>query len=457
LAELKSGAAESEPSSVGAKMKIAVIGTGYVGLVTGACLANTGNTVTCVDIDEQKIASLRRGEIPIYEMKLSEVVVRNIAAERLFFTTDAPSAIHSAEVIFIAVGTPSDEDGSADLQHVIKVAATIGEHLQHPKIVVVKSTVPVGTCDRVRAEIAKHTDIEFHVASNPEFLKEGSAVDDFQSPDRVIIGSDHDETAQTIGDLYRPFMRRSDRIVCMDIRSAEMTKYASNVMLATKISFINEIANLCEHTGADVEAVRRGISLDTRIGPHFIYPGVGYGGSCFPKDVRALTRLGADVDCPIDLISAVDRVNNRQKGKLVHTLVQEFGDLKDRKIAVWGLSFKPNTDDTREAPAIESIRQIVALGATVAATDPIAIARAKEELDVLGDRVAFHSKAYDTLNDADALLIFTEWSEYRSPDFERIRSLMAQPLIVDGRNLYRPKRLAQLGFRYYSIGRPTQG
>lgn len=436
-------------------MKVAVMGTGYVGLVTGACLADAGNHVICVDIDEAKVAMLRKGEIPIYEEGLETIVQRNVHAGRLEFTTSAPDAIRKAKIVFIAVGTPSDHDGSADLRFVLKVAETIGEHMNDEKIVICKSTVPVGTCDLVQATIAKLTSTPFHVISNPEFLKEGSAVHDFQSPDRVIIGSSNPEAAETVGELYKPFMRRNDRIVYMDVRSAEMTKYASNAMLATKISFMNEIANLCDRVGADVEKVRVGMSLDERIGPHFIFPGVGYGGSCFPKDVRALSRLGIENDYQTAMLNAVEDVNNRQKLRLVLAARDYFGSLAGKTIAVWGLSFKPKTDDVREAPALLGIERLIAEGARVRATDPVALENAREELAEYGDKITFYEDEYEALKGADALLIFTEWNQFRSPEFEKMKEIMASPVIFDGRNLYATAKMKKLGFYYDSIGRPT--
>jgi UDPglucose 6-dehydrogenase len=436
-------------------MKIAVMGTGYVGLVTGALLADAGNTVICVDIDERKVAMLREGHIPIYEEGLESIVQRNHEDGRLLFTTDAADAIKKSNIVFIAVGTPSDHDGSADLKYVLKVAEQIGDNMNATKIVICKSTVPVGTCDKVQGVIAGRTNTPFHVVSNPEFLKEGSAVKDFQSPDRVIIGSSDKEAAETVGELYKPFMRRNDRIVYMDLRSAEMTKYASNAMLATKISFMNEIANLCDRVGADVEHVRIGMSLDERIGPHFIFPGVGYGGSCFPKDVRALSRLGHEFDMETGVLDAVESINDRQKLRLVSAAREHFGSLEGRTFAVWGLAFKPKTDDVREAPALIGIRALVAAGAKVRATDPVALENAQAELADLGDAVTFEHDEYDVLDGADALLIFTEWNQYRSPEFDRILGLLKSPVIFDGRNLYSPSKMKKLGIHYDSIGRPT--
>lgn len=435
-------------------MKIAVIGTGYVGLVTGACLANVGNEVICADKDAGKVEMLNSGGIPIYEEGLEPIVRRNHEDGRIRFTTDTAEAIQASDIIFIAVGTPPDEDGSADLKHVLAVARQIGENMNGHKIVICKSTVPVGTCDRVAEVISSVSDHDFDVASNPEFLKEGTAINDFQSPDRVVIGCASREAAETIGELYKPFMRRRERIVYMDVRSAEMTKYASNAMLATKISFINEIANICDEVGADVEMVRNGMSLDERIGPHFIYPGVGYGGSCFPKDVRALASLGRENGSETLLLDSVRDVNKAQKMRLYHAAKAKFGSLEGKTFAVWGLSFKPRTDDTREAPALLNIRAFVEEGATVRATDPEAIENAQRELADLGDAVQFSEDDYSVLEGADALFIFTEWDEFRSPKFDQIAALMNAPVIFDGRNLYRPDKMRERGFDYFSIGRP---
>lgn len=435
-------------------MKVAVIGTGYVGLVTGACLSNAGNHVTCVDKDADKVALLNDGGIPIYEEGLENIVERNREDGRLEFTTDTAEAVQKADIIFIAVGTPPDEDGSADLKHVLAVARDIGDAMNGHKIVVCKSTVPVGTCDKVAETIRSRTDVDFDVASNPEFLKEGTAIKDFQSPDRVVIGCANRESAETIGELYKPFMRRMDRIVYMDVRSAEMTKYASNAMLATKISFINEISRICERVGADVELVRNGMSMDKRIGPHFIYPGVGYGGSCFPKDVRAIARLGQQNEVDTRILDAVEDVNNTQKLHLYRMAKEKLGSLDGKKIAVWGLSFKPRTDDTREAPSIYNIRAFVEDGATVRATDPEAIENTRNKLSDLGDAVQYSEDDYEVVEGADALFIFTEWEQFRSPDLNRIKALMNAPVIFDGRNLFEPERMRQKGFDYYCIGRP---
>ncbi len=435
-------------------MKITVIGTGYVGLVTGACLADSGNDVICVDVDPAKIEMLKKGEIPIYEDGLEKLVKLNAEAGRLHFTTDAAEGIKSAKVIFIAVGTPSSYDGSADLKYVIQVSQTIAEHINDYKVVICKSTVPIGTCDKVRDTIAAQTDIEFDVVSNPEFLKEGSAVKDFQFPDRIIIGAASEKAADIVSDIYAPFQRRANRICVMDVRSAEMTKYASNAMLATKISFMNEIANLCERVGANIENVRTGMSLDERIGPHFIYPGVGYGGSCFPKDVRALNKLGEVNAFPTKILSAVNDVNEKQKLRLFERAEEKMGDLKGKKFAVWGLAFKPRTDDVREAPSLDTIPKLLEAGASVIANDPVATENAIKELPDSAS-LQFSEDMYAPLEDADALFIFTEWSQYRSPDFDRIKSLMNTPTIFDGRNLYDPEKMAEKGFDYISIGRPT--
>jgi UDPglucose 6-dehydrogenase len=435
-------------------MKIAVIGTGYVGLVTGTCLANVGNTVVCADKDSQKIDLLNSGGIPIYEEGLETLVERNRIDGRLQFTTDTAEAVRDSDIIFIAVGTPPGEDGSADLKHVLAVAEEIGQNMNGPKIVVCKSTVPVGTCDKVAETIASATDHDFHIVSNPEFLKEGTAIQDFQSPDRVVIGCTNRQAAEAVGELYKPFMRRRNRVVYMDVRSAEMTKYASNAMLATKISFINEIANICDDVGADVEKVRTGMSLDERIGPHFIYPGVGYGGSCFPKDVRALARIGKSNGTTTRLLDAVREVNADQKLRLYHAAKAKFGSLEGKKFAVWGLSFKPRTDDVREAPALLNITRFVDEGARVVATDPEAIDNARRALGERAEQVDFAGDDYAVLEDADALFIFTEWEQFRSPDFDRLQGLMRTPVVFDGRNLYKPDQMRQMGFDYFSVGRP---
>ncbi len=432
-------------------MKVAVVGTGYVGLVLGACLAETGNDVLCADVDAAKIGGLQHGKLPIYEPGLEPLVVHNLREGRLTFTTDVGQAVERSDVVFIAVGTPPDEDGSADLRHVLDVAGTIGRRMNASKIVITKSTVPVGTAERVRAEIAKHTTTPFHVCSNPEFLKEGAAVEDFMKPDRVVVGVDSDEAARVLEGLYAPFVRTGNPLIFMDLPSAEMTKYAANAMLATRISFMNQIAQLCEAVGADVTQVRRGIGTDRRIGPAFLFPGPGYGGSCFPKDVQALIRSGDEHEVPLDILRTVQAANDRQKRVLFDKLRRHFDDeIRGRTVAVWGLAFKAETDDVRESPALALVDLLLHDGATVRVHDPAALATARH---VLGDRVTYAEHAYDALAGADALAIVTEWLEYRNPDFARIRQLLRRPLIVDGRNLYEPDRLARLGFTYDSLGR----
>ena len=431
-------------------MRVAVIGTGYVGLVVGACLAETGNDVICADVDTSKIGALKQNKIPIYEPGLEPMVVRNQREGRLTFTTDVPQAIERSEVVFIAVGTPPDEDGSADLQHVLDVARTIGEHMNGPKVVVTKSTVPVGTAEKVRAEVARHTRTPFHVCANPEFLKEGAAVEDFMKPDRVVVGVDSDEAARVIEELYAPFVRTGNPLIVMDIASAEVTKYAANAMLATRISFMNQIARLCEAVGANVTHVRRGIGSDRRIGPAFLFPGPGYGGSCFPKDVKALIRTSAERGVDLDILKAVESANETQKQILFAKLNRHLGDLNQRTVAVWGLAFKAETDDVRESPSLVLIEALLCAGAKVQVHDPAAMKTAAHEL---GNRVKYANHAYDALGGADALAIVTEWLEYRNPDFTRIKNLLNRPLIVDGRNLYDPEKLGRLGFTYDSIGR----
>lgn len=432
-------------------MHVTVIGSGYVGLVAGACLAETGNDVVCVDNDERKVERLRQNDIPIYEPGLEDLVRRNQTEGRLTFTTDLASAVQSARVIFIAVGTPPGEDGSADLQHVLAVARGIGRFMNGPKVVVTKSTVPVGTAERVRAAIAAETAIEFHVCSNPEFLKEGAAIDDFMKPDRVVIGVDSDVARRTMAELYDPFIRTGNPILFMDIPSAEVTKYAANAMLATRISFMNQIAEFCEHVGADVHYVRKGIGSDRRIGPAFLFPGPGYGGSCFPKDVKAIICSAREAGMQLDLLDAVEEVNDRQKRALLGKLLRTLGDdLSGRTVAVWGLAFKAETDDMRESPSIPLVEGLLEAGATVRVHDPKAAETARE---VFGDRVEYAAGNYDAVRDADALVIVTEWLMYRTPDFDRLRSLMRRPLIVDGRNLYEPSRMRDAGFEYHCIGR----
>jgi UDPglucose 6-dehydrogenase len=432
-------------------MKVAVVGTGYVGLVIGACLAETGNGVICADVDAAKIAGLRDNRLPIYEPGLEPLVGRNQREGRLQFTTDVGDAVERSDIVFIAVGTPPDEDGSTDLQHVLDVARTIGRHMNRPKIVVTKSTVPVGTAEQLRAEIAKQTKTAFHVCSNPEFLKEGAAVEDFMKPDRVIVGVDSEDATRMLEELYAPFVRTGNPLIFMDIPSAEMTKYAANAMLATRISFMNEIAQLCEVVGADVTLVRKGIGTDRRIGSAFLFPGPGYGGSCFPKDVKALIHTSLARGVPLDILAAVEAANERQKRLLFDKLARHFdGRLRGTTVAVWGLAFKAETDDVRESPALVLVEALLGVGATVRVHDPAALQTARRHL---GDRVVYAAHAYDALEGAAALAILTEWREYRNPDFDRIKRLLTRPLIVDGRNLYDPERLARLGFTYDSLGR----
>ena len=442
-------------------MKICIFGAGYVGLVAAACFAESGNTVIAVDIDETKIEGLKQGIIPIYEPGLKEMVLRNQSEGRLSFTTDSTAAIQASLVSFIAVGTPPGEDGSADLKYVLGVAREIGRAMTGFKIIVDKSTVPVGTADKVRDAIQhelalRGVDYEFDVVSNPEFLKEGAAIDDFMKPDRVVIGTDNVRTAELMKELYDPFMRKQNRMIVMDIRSAEMTKYAANAMLATRISFMNQIANLCERMGADVAAVREGIGSDSRIGYDFLFPGPGYGGSCFPKDVKALIRTAEECDYDFLLLKAVEDVNERQKEVLADKLIRELGSpdeeqpLTGRIIACWGLAFKPRTDDMREAPAITIIERLLAAGATVRVHDPEALKEAKK---VFGERIEYSSSQYAILDGADALAVITDWSEYRNPDFDRIKGALKSPTIIDGRNLYKPQRMAAAGFRYIPLGR----
>jgi UDPglucose 6-dehydrogenase len=431
-------------------VKIAVVGTGYVGLVVGACLAENGNSVVCVDSDAAKIDALRRGEIPIYEPGLEELVRRNAAEERLRFSTVLEEAVRQSEVIFIAVGTPQDEDGSADLTHVLDVARGVGRALNGRKIIVNKSTVPVGTAARVREVIASLTRHTFAVVSNPEFLKEGTAVDDFLRPDRVVIGTDDAAVEATMRDLYEPFVRTGKPILVMDHASAELTKYAANAMLASRISFMNEMALLSDKVGADVRQVRLGIGSDTRIGSSFLFPGVGYGGSCFPKDVRALIRMGHEQGIELPVVEAVQRTNETQKGVLVGRIAAHLGGLEGKVVAVWGLAFKPRTDDMREAPAIAIIQGLLGGRARVKAYDPKAEAWARR---LFGDRIELSARAYEAVTGADALAVVTEWNEFREPDFERIRSLMRRPAIFDGRNIYNPVVLREMGFHYEGIGR----
>src|SRR5690242_11404791 len=432
-------------------MKIAVIGTGYVGLVAGACFAESGNDVTCVDKDEAKIRTLRAGKMPIYEPGLEEVVRRNRQENRLTFTTTLPKAVRAASIIFIAVGTPQGEDGSADLQHVLEVAREVARAMNGYKVIVDKSTVPVGTAAKVREVIRRETTHPFSVVSNPEFLKQGAAIDDFMKPDRVVIGAEDPRARDIMQELYAPFTRTGAPIMLMDCASAELSKYAANAMLATRISFMNEVANVCEAVGANVDHVRRAVASDRRIGASFLFPGVGYGGSCFPKDVKAMLNFAANKSYDFQILKAVECVNERQKVRLLAKMKKHFGTLKGKRIAVWGLAFKPKTDDMREAPAVPLIEALLESGATVTAYDPEAIRVAR---GIFGSAVQFADNGYAALSGADALAIVTEWNEFREPDYGRIRKLMRSPVIFDGRNIYNPEQIRGFGFTYYSIGRP---
>jgi UDPglucose 6-dehydrogenase len=433
-------------------VRVTVVGSGYVGLVAGACFAETGNDVVCADVDEGKVAGLQRNELPIYEPGLEPLVRRNQDEGRLAFTTDIGAAVERADVVFIAVGTPEGEDGSADLHHVLEVARVIGQHLNGPKVIATKSTVPVGTAERVRAAIRAESDVPFSLCANPEFLKEGAAVEDFMHPDRVVVGVEDDRAREAMAQLYGPFFRKSDRILFMDIPSAEVTKYAANAMLATRISFMNQVANLCERVGADVTSVRRGIGTDQRIGPAFLFPGPGYGGACFPKDVKALIRTAHDAGAPADLFEAVETVNQRQKQVLLGKVAVMFGGrLEGKTVGVWGLAFKAETDDVRESPALPLIEGLLARGARVQAHDPHAMENARTRF---GDRIAYAADPYAAAHGADALVVVTEWLVYRNPDFARLRAEMKGSVLVDGRNLYEAPRMRALGFAYASIGRP---
>ncbi|MBK7850358.1 MAG: UDP-glucose/GDP-mannose dehydrogenase family protein [Bacteroidetes bacterium] len=432
-------------------MKIAVVGTGYVGLVTGTCFAETGNHVLCVDIDAKKVERLKNGEIPIYEPHLDVLFERNIKQGRLLFTTDLAKGIEEAQIIFLALPTPPGEDGSADLKYVLQVAGQLGHLIKDYKIIVNKSTVPVGTAERVRQVVAENCKTEFDVISNPEFLREGFAVDDFMKPDRVVIGTHSERAKKIMNELYAPFVRQGNPIYFMDERSAELTKYAANAFLATKISFMNEIANLCERAGANVDAVRIGIGSDDRIGKRFLFAGIGYGGSCFPKDVAALAKTSKDFNYDFKILESVMKVNAAQKVTIVEKMKKHFGnDLKGKKIAFWGLAFKPDTDDIREAPAVEIINTLLKEGSQISAYDPEAMNNVKALLD---NKIYFGNDEYDILKDADALIIATEWSVFRTPEFDRIASLMKSKLIFDGRNLYDLNQMKELGFTYYSVGR----
>lgn len=432
-------------------MKITVVGTGYVGLVTGTCLAETGNSVLCIDIDENKIALMKEGKVPIYEPHLDILFERNIKAGRLSFSTQLQDGLDHGEIIFLALPTPEDEDGSADLKYVLGVAEDIGKRIESYKVIVDKSTVPVGTSEKVEAAIAKHTNVDFDVVSNPEFLREGFAVDDFLKPERIVIGSSSDKAIDQMKRLYKPYVRSGNPIIVMDEKSAELTKYAANAFLATKITFMNEIANFCEKVGADVDKVRIGMGTDSRIGKRFLFPGIGYGGSCFPKDVKALHKSGKDSEYEFKILDAVINVNAKQKLALLPKMESYFNnDLAGKKIAVWGLAFKPETDDIREAPSLEMIAALLEHKCTITAFDPEAMSNVK---DKLGDKIKFTENMYDALEDADALLICTEWSIFRTPNFEKLKTLMKGNVIFDGRNLYDVEDVVNEGFKYYSIGR----
>ena len=440
-------------------MNIAVVGSGYVGLVSGTCFAEMGNHVTCVDIDPVKIEKLKKGIIPIFEPGLEALVLKNVTNKNIDFTTNLSEAISNAKIVFIAVGTPMGDDGSADLQYVLAVAKSIGASMNKEIVVVDKSTVPIGTADKVKAEIQQELDkrntaVKFHVVSNPEFLKEGAAIDDFMKPDRVVIGADTSYAFDIMKQLYSPFFRTNDRFIKMDIRSAEMTKYAANAMLATKISFMNEIANICEKVGADANQVRIGIGSDKRIGYSFIYPGAGYGGSCFPKDVKALKKIAEEYGYKVNLITAVEHVNDAQKLVIANKVIKRFGeDLSGFSFSLWGLAFKPGTDDMREAPAIYIVKELVKRGAKVKAYDPKAISEAKEYYLKGIENIEYYNSKYEVLKDTDALILLTEWKEFRSPDFEEIKSQLVSPIIFDGRNQYNAFDLEGKGFEYYQIGK----
>ncbi len=434
-------------------MKMSIVGTGYVGLVAGACFADSGNTVVCVDCDAEKIKRLTRGEIPIYEPGLAEIVLRNIKVGRLQFSTDLEAAAKQSRVLFIAVGTPETRDGAADLSAILSVAETIGRAMDGYRVIVMKSTVPVGTHAKVSEAIAANTDHPFDYVSNPEFMKEGAAIDDFTKPDRVVIGAKNPAVIEVMKELYGPFMRKSERILVMDPASAEMTKYAANAMLATKISFMNEIAGLCERFGADVELVRRGVGSDSRIGNAFLFPGVGYGGSCFPKDVAALVTMGQHVDHPMNIVAAVHEVNRRRRRAFAQRVLDHFsGNCRSTTLAVWGLAFKARTDDVRESPAIVAIEMFLERGMKIRAHDPQAMETARAELR---DRVTMFEDGYETLDGADALVIFTDWDEFRTPDFDLMAEKLPGRLIFDGRNMYDPRLLAKRGFYYHCVGRPS--
>ena len=431
-------------------MNICMFGVGYVGLVTGTCLAESGNDVVCVDIDKKKISMLKKGKVPIYEPGLDALIKRNVKEKRLTFTTDVAKGVKSSSIIFIAVGTPPKRDGSSDLSQVLAVARTIGRSANGHKIVVTKSTVPVGTSEKVKGIIARETDHPFGIASNPEFLKEGAAIEDFMKPDRIILGTEDPEVAEVMKELYDPFMRTGNPMLTMDIRSAEMTKYAANAMLATRISFMNELANLCEAAGADINAVRAGVGSDPRIGPSFLFPGVGYGGSCFPKDVQAMIKTAEEHNHSLKILPAVEDTNRNQKELLAQKIIKRFKkNLKGKTIAVWGLSFKPNTDDMREAPSITIIKALLKRGATIKAYDPVAVESTRE---ILGNSISYSKDNYSILKGADALALITEWNEFRRPNFDKMFELMRSPIIFDGRNIYSPRKIREMGFEYYGIG-----
>jgi UDPglucose 6-dehydrogenase len=437
-------------------MRIAVVGTGYVGLVAGTCFAETGHEVACVDVDEAKVQLLRAGRPPLYEPGLEELLARNIKAERITFTTDLPSAVRGAEVVFIAVGTPQGDDGNADLRTAMKVAHDVARAAERYTVIVNKSTVPVGTAARMQAEIASRIKVPIDVVSNPEFLKEGAAIDDFMRPDRIVIGASSERAQKVVADLYAPFVRTESPIYFMDPASAELTKYAANAMLALRISFINEVAMLCERVGADVDHVRKAIGADRRIGHPFLFPGIGYGGSCFPKDVKALVATARSQGLDFGLLAAVDAVNDRQKRLLAQKAKAHFGPdggLRGRKVALWGLAFKPKTDDLRSAPAVALVEELLAEGAEVIAHDPVAMEAARKQI---GDRIRFAATPYAAVDGAEALFLVTEWNEFRQPDFARVRELMARPVVFDGRNIWNPQRLRELGFAYYGVGRAAR-
>ena len=432
-------------------MDIVVVGTGYVGIVTGTCLAESGNRVICVDIDEEKIAMMEQGKVPIYEPHLESLLIRNIQAERISFTTDLAAAVKESPIVFLALPTPPGEDGSADLQYVLQVADELADIIEDYTVIVDKSTVPVGTADRITEIISAKTDVDFDVVSNPEFLREGYAVDDFMKPDRVVIGTTSQRARNLMEELYKPFMRQGNRMIFMDEKSAELTKYASNAFLATKITFMNEVANYCKEVGADVDMVRRGVGTDNRIGPRFLFPGMGYGGSCFPKDVQALHRSGAEAGCDFNILKSVMDVNAKQK-VIMHPLMKEYfgGSLKGVKIAVWGLSFKPETDDIRQAPSLDILAKLIEDGADITAYDPEAMDNIK---GIIGDQIKYAKRSMEALEGAEALLICTEWAAFRNPNFDKMKQAMANPVIFDGRNLYETNKMEELGFTYHSVGR----